>query len=125
MLPWVDLIDLLGASREILCCYPLLVAATRSPVFQLIFWCHVQESFLANLVPNMAQLGTQNGPKWSPRPLSRATFFHLGRKPKNEQHSNGFACFSMSRENPFLLKIGVWTEHIIQLGFQASCELLW
>ena len=72
--PWVDLIDLLGASREIPRCSPLLLAARCSPVFQLIFWCHVQEPFLANLVPNMAQLGTQNGPKWSPRPLSGATF---------------------------------------------------
>ena len=31
----------------------------------------------------------------------------------------------MSRENPFRLKIGVWTEPIIQLGLQASCESLW
>ena len=62
--PWVDLIDLLGASREIRLCYLLLAAATRSPVFQLIFWCHVQELLLANLVPNMAQLGIQNAPKW-------------------------------------------------------------
>ena len=28
----------------------------------------------ADLVPNMAQFDTQNGSKWNPRPLSRATF---------------------------------------------------
>ena len=41
-------------------------AAFRSPVFPSIFWCHVQELLLANLVPNMAQLGIQNAPKWCP-----------------------------------------------------------
>ena len=34
--PWVDLINLLGASRE-------FTGIGRSTVFQLIFWCHVQE----------------------------------------------------------------------------------
>ena len=29
------------------------------------------------------------------------------------------------RESPFRLKIGVWTQHVIQLGLQFSCEPPW
>ena len=73
----------------------------------------------------MAQLGTQNAPKMEPQTPLQSNFFHLGGKPENEQQYNGFACFFMSRETPFRLKIGVWTQHVIQLGLQASCEPPW
>ena len=73
----------------------------------------------------MAQLGTQNAPKMEPQTPLQIKFFNLGEKPENEQQYNGFACFFMSRETPFRLKIGVWTQHVIQLGLQASCEPPW
>ena len=95
----VDLINL-RAAREDFQGYPELVGITCSTVFQLIFWCPVQEPLEANLVPNMAQLGTQNASKMEPQTPLQSNFFHLGGKPENEQQYSGFACFFMSGETP-------------------------
>ena len=74
-----------------------------------------------NLVPKIV-------PKSTPRPIPRATL-HGRLKPLNLLTVLQFCyIFGLPGElwdTTFRLKLGVWTQHVIQVGLQASCEPPW
>ena len=78
--------------------------------------------------PTWPQLGPQNHPKMVPRPLPKATLHVKVQTLIFDTPPMVLLDFSspeVSREAHFRLKIGVLTQHVIQVVLEASCNPLW
>ena len=79
----------------------------------------------APLAPTWAQKPSQNGAKLAPKshPTSNQATFAKSARRLSENHI--FKGSGGSWESHFCLKICVWMQPLIQVGFQASSVPLW